>query len=529
MENGSENKIIYSVPANRTNKIFLSITSTTIILLCWITHLLLLWLYRFVPSIDYPDWLLQANILAHYNNFSQWYQILPIPIPNGGFVLPTAALAVYFPVEIAGKIILSIYVIWFPLAVRSYFGVVGNKSSFWMIGILLLFNVSFIFGNIAFLIGTCLLLTTLTFWERHRMQLNLTCICTAFIFTIILYFTHAICALVFFIYLFILLTEPRLTKKQITVYIINIFILILLGLWYYLARPSDRPSDEFIWGLYPRSRASLLMKSFIAGWAFPPYEFSWLRTSGTALMLAAIIVLAFIGFKKAIIGVAKSPATKLIIVVCIMTIFAPNVILGNSEMPQRLSIISLMLLAGFITFNEIKRLLLLILLAISILYVTIIRIHDYKNSSYLLQNRYEFLKSVIPTSQSYLTFDDDLGANRTPFLYLVPKGMHFIFQTDYFAMESGYSPLLFRSGYVLPRDEFFLHLDSLTTKRIPEGLLKLTGKDIPLNIGYIIIDTGSGWGEQMTANLFPEFQKISEKDIKNGVSTIILRRKEKGS
>src|SRR5712671_4351303 len=81
----------------------------------WIMQLILLWIIRTPPSVDYANWLHQANVLAHYNDpgysFHTWYTIVGTFIPNGGFVLPAALFAKVFPLEAAGKMMLSLYCI----------------------------------------------------------------------------------------------------------------------------------------------------------------------------------------------------------------------------------------------------------------------------------------------------------------------------------------------------------------------------------------------------------------------------------
>src|SRR5512141_1785563 len=108
--------------------------------LCWLVHILLIWQYRFVPSNDYPEWLYQANIIAHYAdheyNYAQWYTLLIAPVPNGGFVLPLVVLLHILPLEIAGKILLTLFVLAFPLSVRYYFRSLGNTSSLWLVAVL---------------------------------------------------------------------------------------------------------------------------------------------------------------------------------------------------------------------------------------------------------------------------------------------------------------------------------------------------------------------------------------------------------
>jgi hypothetical protein len=524
MINDTEFSTTPHIQTKQTNNKSLTRLFEIIVFICWFVHLALLWIYRFVPSIDYPDWLLQANILVHYGDFFQSYEILAIPIPNAGFVLPTAVLAVYLPIEIAGKIVLSIYVIWLPLAVRSFYRAINNRSIFWMIGILLLFNVSFIFGNFAFLIGLCFLLTTLSVWENNRKQFSTPAILISLFLTTILFFLHAVCAIVFLIYLIILLTFHNPGKRGNAIYAINIIILISLGSWYYFAHTSDKFTNDIIWGFIPRSRASLLLKSFIAGWSFPPYEFSFLRTTGTFLMLVGTIAIGYISLRKAIPFTNKSPIAKLIIAILVLMVIAPNVVMGNTEMPQRLAIICFILLSVYFLPFRTNRIHVLAPLAIFIAFVTIIRWQDYKNSSLMIERRHQFLQAFITSPSSILTFDDDLGANKSAIFHLVPKGMHFIFQSDYLVMDAGYTPLTFRSGFVIPRDNFFHTLDSLTERCTPEGMIKLSCSDIPPKIDFIILDGSSDWIKSMARNFQPIFMETAKRELERGIFTIILKK-----
>ena len=85
---------------------------------------------------------------------------------------------------------------------------------------------------------------------------------------------------------------------------------------------------------------------------------------------------------------------------------------------------------------------------------------------------------------------------------------------------------MFRSGFVIPRDNFFLRLDSLTERRTPEGMTKLSGSDIPPKIDFIILDGSSDWIKSMVKNFQPIFMEIVKKELENGVFTAILKRSD---
>ena len=506
-----------------------------VVILAWFVHILLLWSYRFVPSVDYPDWLLQSAIVAHYNDpaygFSTWYEIVKAAIPNGGFVLPAAALARILPVEVAGKIVLTLYLVWFPLSVRSFMRSTGNDSPLWTVGILMLFNVSFVYGNLAFLIGTCLLFTALGFAERTKDHRTVSAGLGYILLTFFLFSAHAVCAFAFFLFTLDKLvrrsTAPgarRNLLKEKGAYLASAALFIFLAFTYYFTRPGGRMIGELSWGLEFPYRFSLIMKSFIAGWAFPPYEFSPIRTTANAAFLIFVLSTGFLSLRRIVLRPFASPIGAFAIVLAAATVLAPKTAFGNSELSQRLAILTFIVLCGLLQVPARSRTVVSLCVTALIFLATLNRWYDYSKSSLLIKARYEFLGSVLPPGPELLTFDDDLHANATPFLHLVPKGMHFIYQTDYHILKGGYSPLVFRSGFVFPRDDFFLTLDRLAGRRTPEGLLSLRGSDIPPGVGFVILDWSSEWGEKMTRAMEPQFSPAAETEIAPGVHTTVLQR-----
>jgi hypothetical protein len=62
---------------------------------------------RFLPMQDYPQWLFQAHVIAHFSSFANTYSISWTSIPNLGSTLPLLALTPLFGAEAAGKILRS--------------------------------------------------------------------------------------------------------------------------------------------------------------------------------------------------------------------------------------------------------------------------------------------------------------------------------------------------------------------------------------------------------------------------------------
>ena len=505
-----------------SNKIVIVIIGTA-----WIVHLAMIWIYRFVPATDYPEWLYQANILAHYSDpayqFSRWYELILVPVPNGGFILPLAILATLLPIEFAGKLFLSLYVLVFPLAVRYYFRSIDNKSSHWLISILLLFNISFLNGNFAFLFGFCLFLFTIGFLERTKAHSSQLPHIIIILLVIALFFAHAVCAFVFLIYLVVCIVEKRFKFSNIKYIIISLFLLISLGLMYYLLRPQEHLVNQFAWGFNLRYRVSVLTKSFVGGIVFPPYEFSPYQTLGNVLLfffVASIGVYSLKELKKWF----RSSVAKLTLIIMLLAVCSPKYVFGVGEPSQRFAIICFILLAGFLkTQGQGKKILLSMIIILSII-VSTVRVQGYASASSTLQRRYEFLREYLPSYPNVLTLNDGLGTSKIPFYHLIPKGINFIFQTNYHLMGGGYNPLLFRTAYLMPRYDILSRISNLMNERNEKGFLALHGIDIPDEINYIVLDSSTDWSTQMIKQLKPEFSVIAEKEIANGMKTTLLQR-----
>jgi len=74
-----------------------------------------LWLYRFLPLQDYPDWLYQASLFSGLiaGHPLPGYSVRPLPVPNSAGTLVMGLLCLLFPAEVSGKIFLTITVLTF--------------------------------------------------------------------------------------------------------------------------------------------------------------------------------------------------------------------------------------------------------------------------------------------------------------------------------------------------------------------------------------------------------------------------------
>ncbi len=159
------------------------------------------WLYRFIPSHDYPGWLLQAQILKEYNNpnfdFNRFYEVISVPVPHMASVSIIYLLSFIFPIEFAGKMFLSLYLILFPLSIIYLLRSTQRRSTdLELIGFVFAYNWFFFHGNIDYLFGLALLFLTLGFLWKYLPHFSTK---YAFIFgllSISVYLTHLVAYLV---------------------------------------------------------------------------------------------------------------------------------------------------------------------------------------------------------------------------------------------------------------------------------------------------------------------------------------------
>jgi len=131
-----------------------------------------IWITRYPPLQDYPEWLLQAQILRRLNDpalgFAAHYTTLAVPVPNVGSVALIYLLNFVAPIEVAGKLALSCYVIAFSLAVVYFLRAIQARSTaLEYLGVLLAYNYFLYMGYVSYLFGLALLIALLGYlWRR---------------------------------------------------------------------------------------------------------------------------------------------------------------------------------------------------------------------------------------------------------------------------------------------------------------------------------------------------------------------------
>jgi len=166
--------------------LFFSLVSLSLIPI-WITH--------YPPLQDYPDWLLQAQVLRHLNDptfgFAEYYIAINFPVPNIGSIALIYLLSFVAPIQIAGKLTLSIYVVLFPFAARYFLRAIQiGPSVIEYLSVLLIYNYFFYMGYVGYLLGLSLLLALSGYLWLRKFQLTRATFITVTLGTTALYLTH---------------------------------------------------------------------------------------------------------------------------------------------------------------------------------------------------------------------------------------------------------------------------------------------------------------------------------------------------
>jgi hypothetical protein len=140
-------------------------------------YLLPVWVFKFFPSQDGPSHLYNAQILREFTNpnyiFSQFYELHLALYPNWLANFLEWAFLYVAPAMIAEKLLLTVYVISFPLGFFYFLDAVQvgrNLSGF--ISFLFIFNFLLMKGFFSFALAIPLFFLILGYWWKHKEHLG---------------------------------------------------------------------------------------------------------------------------------------------------------------------------------------------------------------------------------------------------------------------------------------------------------------------------------------------------------------------
>lgn len=169
--------------------------SSVIISVLIIIYLLPIWLFDYFPTQDGVSHVYNSQIITEYSNpqyqFRDYYDINWFPFPNWLSHISLALLMFIFPPLIAEKVLLSLYVILFPLAIRYFLNAVqSGRDSLVILSFTFIYNYLLMMGFYNFALSVPMFFFALGYWWKHRDAFDITRIILLNLFIIATYFAH---------------------------------------------------------------------------------------------------------------------------------------------------------------------------------------------------------------------------------------------------------------------------------------------------------------------------------------------------
>ena len=207
-----------------------------LVLILTFLSLLPIWIVEFPPLQDYPFHLLEAHIFANYWNpnfsFQEIFHISYFPTPYILMYYMFLVLNHVFSIHVAGKIILSLYIILLPL---SYFYLIHainkEKIIFGFFSYLFMYNYFFNMGFINFSLSVPLLLFALGYWFKTKKYANWIHRTILSILILFVYMCHYFAFCVLFVMIIVLssyfLRKPKKILANLVVFLPSLILLII--------------------------------------------------------------------------------------------------------------------------------------------------------------------------------------------------------------------------------------------------------------------------------------------------------------
>ncbi len=283
----------------------------TCLITCSLAIMLLIpvWSVRYPPLQDYPNHLARAYITLHLHDpsfiFSNYYTMIPYPVPNSLSDFILIGLGYLMPLTIAGKIVLSFLLLGLPLAYKRFLSTVAphTAATYAYFGWALAYNHLFHRGYLNYLLGIVLVFLSLwmyvRWWETSRLVYSL----GAMFLATLTFIAHALAFGTLLIILGVMLSF-RASRRFIALSILSLFPSAFLFLLYWT---NGKPPLTLI----PYPNVSLWLKMIVQTFlAYDPMNdllfitpllvlwgglFLWrlvLRSNGKEWLISSLILLA---------------------------------------------------------------------------------------------------------------------------------------------------------------------------------------------------------------------------------------------
>lgn len=235
----------------------------TLALCLTIIALVPVWLVPFPPLQDYPFHLLRVHIIANYANpsfnYDELFSLNLFPIP---YILTDyihVLLSGFFSIPVAGKIVLSIYIVLFPLSVFYFVRSVDqHKTVFGFFAFLFIYNWYFNKGFVGFVFGIPFYLFALGYWWRVKDRLAWRQQLIMALLILGIYLSH-LYVYAFFLYTFVIVVVLAYRNiRKIAVALVPLLpSLLLLGTAVLMHAHGSTGQTDFVAFQYPTLRRKL--------------------------------------------------------------------------------------------------------------------------------------------------------------------------------------------------------------------------------------------------------------------------------
>src|SRR5579872_2985478 len=159
--------------------------------------LLPVWCVQQPPLLDYPNHLARTFVLTHLHDpsyhFANYFKSVWGPYPYVGMDLLLIAMQQFMPLAVAGKLLLSICILLFPLSLWWFLrNAAPGQQSLALFGCVLSYQSFFIAGFVNFQLGLSLACILMGYWYRYCKEPSRGRWFVALGLAFLLYFTHLI-------------------------------------------------------------------------------------------------------------------------------------------------------------------------------------------------------------------------------------------------------------------------------------------------------------------------------------------------
>jgi len=213
-----------------------------IYILLTLVLVLFIWLHRFMPMRDYPEWYLQGFLFSQIlkGGILPDYQVIAYSVPNAASTILLGLLNLVFTTDVSSKIFLTLYVLIFVSG--SIYLINGfdskNQSVLGYFPFLLVFNNFFFQGNINYSFSLGVLFYGMGYLIRSQHKPEKVNLWFVLILSLLIYFSHAVSYFIWllFIIIFLLFGHKKVSHVKLILGATPSFIVLLIYTLYYLSR-----------------------------------------------------------------------------------------------------------------------------------------------------------------------------------------------------------------------------------------------------------------------------------------------------